>query len=171
MTTANAVPKPTQIRVTRRSPAYWRVTIDHPPLNVMIPEMIGQFQDVITALEADDQSVGLDARRVALAHEVEGILRRVGRDERHRKIDVRIRAVQDGMKTSGVPRGKIILAVQDHDLGEAGNAHTVAPPTRSRNLANASSRLVKTPSSCAVSISISTSEKIGPGFTPMSIMS
>ena len=55
MTTANAVPKPTQIRVTRRSPAYWRVTIDHPPLNVMIPEMIGQFQDVITALEADEQ--------------------------------------------------------------------------------------------------------------------
>ena len=55
MTTANAVPQPTQIRVTRRSPAYWRVTIDHPPLNVMIPEMIGQFQDVITALEADEQ--------------------------------------------------------------------------------------------------------------------
>ena len=55
MTSANAAPKPTQIRVTRRSPAYWRVTIDHPPLNVMIPEMIGQFQDVITALEADEQ--------------------------------------------------------------------------------------------------------------------
>jgi len=55
MTSANAAPKPAQIRVTRRSPAYWRVTIDHPPLNVMIPEMIGQFQDVITALEADEQ--------------------------------------------------------------------------------------------------------------------
>src|ERR1700690_3817690 len=55
MTSANAAPKPAQIRVTRRSPAYWRVTIDHPPLNVMIPEMIGQFQDVIPALEADEQ--------------------------------------------------------------------------------------------------------------------
>ncbi|HEY0703905.1 MAG TPA: enoyl-CoA hydratase/isomerase family protein [Candidatus Acidoferrales bacterium] len=55
MTIVNAAPKPTLIRVTRRSLAYWRVTIDRPPLNVMVPEMIGQFQDVITALEADEQ--------------------------------------------------------------------------------------------------------------------
>jgi enoyl-CoA hydratase/carnithine racemase len=44
---------PAQIRLTRRSPAYWRVTIDNPPLNVMGPEMVGQFQDVIDAIEAD----------------------------------------------------------------------------------------------------------------------
>jgi len=55
MTSVNAAPKSAQIRVTRRSPAYWRVTIDHPPLNVMVPEMIGQFQEVINALEADEQ--------------------------------------------------------------------------------------------------------------------
>lgn len=42
-----------QIRVKRRSPTYWRITIDNPPINVMGPEMVRQFQDVINALEAD----------------------------------------------------------------------------------------------------------------------
>jgi enoyl-CoA hydratase/carnithine racemase len=55
MTTASAVTKPVQIRVTRRSPAYWRVTIDNPPINVMGPEMVKQFQQVMNALEADEQ--------------------------------------------------------------------------------------------------------------------
>ncbi len=44
----------TQIRLTRRSPTYWRVTIDNPPLNVMGPEMVRQFQDLIDSIEADD---------------------------------------------------------------------------------------------------------------------
>jgi enoyl-CoA hydratase/carnithine racemase len=44
-----------QIRMTRRSPVYWRVTIDNPPLNVMGPEMVREFQGVIGALEADEQ--------------------------------------------------------------------------------------------------------------------
>jgi enoyl-CoA hydratase/carnithine racemase len=51
----NAPAKPAQIRLTRRSPAYWRVTIDNPPINVMGPEMVKQFQEVINALEADEQ--------------------------------------------------------------------------------------------------------------------
>src|ERR1700689_5012248 len=55
MTTASALTKPAQIRLTRRSPAYWRVTIDNPPINVMGPEMVKQFQEVISALEADEQ--------------------------------------------------------------------------------------------------------------------
>jgi len=55
MTTANAVTKPAQIRVTRRSPAYWRVTIDNPPINVMGPEMVREFQELMGALEADEQ--------------------------------------------------------------------------------------------------------------------
>jgi enoyl-CoA hydratase/carnithine racemase len=55
MTSANAAAQPAKkIRVTRRSAAYWRVRIDNPPLNVMIPEMVGQFQDVINALETDE---------------------------------------------------------------------------------------------------------------------
>ena len=55
MTTASAVTKPAQIRVTRRSPAYWRVTVDNPPINVMGPQMVREFQQVINALEADEQ--------------------------------------------------------------------------------------------------------------------
>src|ERR1035438_1211523 len=55
MTTASALTKPAQIRVARRSPAYWRVTIDNPPINVMGPEMVQQFQEVIDALEPDEQ--------------------------------------------------------------------------------------------------------------------
>jgi enoyl-CoA hydratase/carnithine racemase len=54
MTTASALTKPAQIHVTRRSPAYWRVTFDNPPINVMGPEMVREFQGVIGALEADE---------------------------------------------------------------------------------------------------------------------
>src|SRR3954463_10120453 len=55
MLTANASTKSAQIRVTRRSPAYWRVTFDNPPINVMGPEMVRQFQEVINALENDER--------------------------------------------------------------------------------------------------------------------
>ncbi|MGA7930952.1 MAG: enoyl-CoA hydratase/isomerase family protein, partial [Candidatus Sulfotelmatobacter sp.] len=55
VTQMNAATKPPQIRIARRSPAYWRVTIDNPPINVMGPEMVKQFQEVINALEADEQ--------------------------------------------------------------------------------------------------------------------
>src|SRR3984893_16736540 len=54
MTTASAPTKSAQIRVERRSPAYWRVTFDNPPINVMGPEMVRQFQEVIDALESDE---------------------------------------------------------------------------------------------------------------------
>ena len=50
----NALTKPAQIRLARRSPAYWRITIDNPPINVMGPVMVQQFQEVIDALEADE---------------------------------------------------------------------------------------------------------------------
>ena len=55
MTTASAATKPSQLRVTKRSPCYWRVTIDNPPLNVMGPQMVKEFQEVMKALEADEQ--------------------------------------------------------------------------------------------------------------------
>ena len=38
--TGNASTKGGQIRLTRWSPGYWRVTIDNPPVNVMGPEMV-----------------------------------------------------------------------------------------------------------------------------------
>ena len=42
-----------QLRLTRHSPAYWRVTIDNPPVNVMGPEMVQEFQRLIDDIEAD----------------------------------------------------------------------------------------------------------------------
>jgi len=42
-----------QIHLTRRSPNYWRVTIDHPPLNIFGPDTIPQLDEVITAIETD----------------------------------------------------------------------------------------------------------------------
>lgn len=43
-----------QLRVTRHSPTYWRVTINNPPLNVMGPEMVRQFQRLIDEIETDE---------------------------------------------------------------------------------------------------------------------
>jgi enoyl-CoA hydratase/carnithine racemase len=54
MASTSAATKQEQIRVVRRSPAYWRVTIDNPPINVMGPEMVREFQVLINALEADE---------------------------------------------------------------------------------------------------------------------
>src|SRR3984885_2484615 len=54
MATMIAPTKTEQVRLARRSPAYWLVTIDNPPINVMGPEMVQQFQEVIDALEADE---------------------------------------------------------------------------------------------------------------------
>ncbi len=42
-----------QIHLTQRSPAYWRVTFDHPPLNIFGPATVPQLAEVITALETD----------------------------------------------------------------------------------------------------------------------
>ena len=44
-----------QIYVTRRSPHYWRVTFDHPPLNIFGPKSIPQLNEIISALETDKQ--------------------------------------------------------------------------------------------------------------------
>src|SRR5260370_16750671 len=43
-----------QIHLTRRSPQYWRVTLDHPPLNIFGPTTIPQLNEVITAIETDE---------------------------------------------------------------------------------------------------------------------
>src|SRR5438309_3036911 len=44
-----------QIHLTRRSPYYWRVTINRPPLNIFGPDTIPQLNDAITAIETDEQ--------------------------------------------------------------------------------------------------------------------
>jgi enoyl-CoA hydratase/carnithine racemase len=42
-----------QIRVEKRSPAYWRVTFDNPPFNIFGPETIPQMEKVVAEIEAD----------------------------------------------------------------------------------------------------------------------
>src|SRR3954447_15507680 len=42
-----------QIRLTRSSPSYWRATFDNPPLNVMGPQLVREFGEIITTVEAD----------------------------------------------------------------------------------------------------------------------
>jgi enoyl-CoA hydratase/carnithine racemase len=50
-----AATKTTEIRLAQRSPEYWRVTFDHPPLNIFGPEMLPQVNEIITAIETDEQ--------------------------------------------------------------------------------------------------------------------
>src|SRR5499426_1390039 len=46
----------TEIRLVRRTPTYWRVTFDHPPLNIFGPETIPQLSEIITELETDEHA-------------------------------------------------------------------------------------------------------------------
>ena len=48
------IQKTKQIRLDRRSPAYWRVTFDHPPLNIFGPETVPELEAIVTALETDE---------------------------------------------------------------------------------------------------------------------
>ena len=43
-----------QIHLARRTSSYWRVTFDHPPLNIFGPETIPKLNDIVTALETDN---------------------------------------------------------------------------------------------------------------------
>ena len=56
-----------EIRLTRRSPAYWRVTFDFPPLNIWGPKNVPQLNEIITALETDK-----DVKVVVFDSAVEG---------------------------------------------------------------------------------------------------
>lgn len=51
----NSTGKRAQIRLTRCSPGYCRVTFDNPPLNLMGPEFVVEFRKILTGLEADEQ--------------------------------------------------------------------------------------------------------------------
>jgi enoyl-CoA hydratase/carnithine racemase len=46
--------RPAQIRLVRRSPEYWRVTFDLPPLNIFGPAAIAPLNEIITSLETDE---------------------------------------------------------------------------------------------------------------------
>ena len=44
-----------QIKLNRSSPRYWRVTFDNPPLNLMGPEFVLEFRELIAAIESDQE--------------------------------------------------------------------------------------------------------------------
>src|SRR5215469_2660931 len=48
------IANPRQIRLEMSSPSYWRVTFDHPPLNIFGPDTIPQLNEIITTLETDE---------------------------------------------------------------------------------------------------------------------
>jgi enoyl-CoA hydratase/carnithine racemase len=47
--------KNSEIRLERRTSLYWRVTFDHPPLNIFGPETIPQLNEIVTGLETDSE--------------------------------------------------------------------------------------------------------------------
>jgi enoyl-CoA hydratase/carnithine racemase len=48
-------PNNVQLRLNRVSPSYWRVVMDNPPLNLMGPEFVLQFRQIMTEIESDEQ--------------------------------------------------------------------------------------------------------------------
>jgi enoyl-CoA hydratase/carnithine racemase len=44
-----------RVFLTKHSPEHWRVTFNHPPLNIFGPETIPQLNEIITAIETDEQ--------------------------------------------------------------------------------------------------------------------
>jgi enoyl-CoA hydratase/carnithine racemase len=44
-----------RVFLTKHSPAYWRVTFNHPPVNIFGPKTIRQLNEVITAIETDKE--------------------------------------------------------------------------------------------------------------------
>jgi len=44
-----------RLRVTRHSHAYWRVTFDNPPLNLIDPDILHELQELISQFEAADE--------------------------------------------------------------------------------------------------------------------
>ena len=51
----NTTTEKAQIRITRPSAAYWRITFDNPPLNVMGPQFVRELRKIIADLEADEE--------------------------------------------------------------------------------------------------------------------
>jgi enoyl-CoA hydratase/carnithine racemase len=44
-----------QFILTKESPALWRVTFNNPPVNIFGPKTIPQFNEIMTAIESNEQ--------------------------------------------------------------------------------------------------------------------
>ena len=47
--------KSAQVRLDRVTPSHCRVVLDNPPVNLMGPEFVLQFREIVTAIENDEQ--------------------------------------------------------------------------------------------------------------------
>src|SRR6202041_2931687 len=52
---STAKAKSEQIHVTRQTPSYWRVIFDNPPLNLMGPEFVLEFREIMNEIEGDEK--------------------------------------------------------------------------------------------------------------------
>jgi enoyl-CoA hydratase/carnithine racemase len=48
-------PNNAQVRLNRISPSYWRVVLNNPPLNLMGPEFVLQFREIMVEIESNEQ--------------------------------------------------------------------------------------------------------------------
>jgi hypothetical protein len=46
-----------RIHLKRRTPAYWRVTLDDPPLNIFGPASIPPLEEIVGAIERDPEVI------------------------------------------------------------------------------------------------------------------
>ncbi len=60
--------KTAQIKLTRTTPRYWRITFDNPPLNLVGPDLIVEFREIMNAIETDGE-----VRVVVFDSAVEGV--------------------------------------------------------------------------------------------------
>jgi enoyl-CoA hydratase/carnithine racemase len=51
----NAITVTTQLRLAQVSASCWRVIFENPPLNLMGPQFVREFREIMTLLEADEQ--------------------------------------------------------------------------------------------------------------------
>ena len=54
LSAAKATPG-TTVRITKRSPTYWRVTLDNPPLNIIGAPQVRELEAAVSQIEADPQ--------------------------------------------------------------------------------------------------------------------
>jgi enoyl-CoA hydratase/carnithine racemase len=53
--TRHDLSKHAQVRLNRVSPSYWRVVMNNPPLNLMGPQFVLEFREIMNAIEDEEQ--------------------------------------------------------------------------------------------------------------------
>jgi enoyl-CoA hydratase/carnithine racemase len=105
----NESPNSTQVRLNRVSHSYWRVVLNNPPLNLMGPEFVLQFREIMAAIESDEQ-----LRVVVFESAVEGFFLN------HSDFNVKLEEL------TGIPQGPTGLEAWPDILVRLPRAHVVS---------------------------------------------